>query len=70
MQSHDEQMPIMEHLIELRNRLTWAVLALFLTFGLCYYFVHLCQSIVLCRLFRFNPGVFVAVLGICCTGSV
>lgn len=40
MQSHDEQMPIMEHLIELRNRLTWAVLALFLTFGLCYYFVE------------------------------
>ena len=40
MQSHDQQMPIMEHLIELRNRLTWAVLALFLTFGLCYYFVE------------------------------
>ena len=33
MQSHDRQMPIMEHLIELRNRLTWAVLALFITFG-------------------------------------
>ena len=40
MQSHDRQMPIMEHLIELRNRLTWAVLALFITFGACYYFVE------------------------------
>lgn len=40
MQSHDKQMPIMEHLIELRNRLTWAVLALFITFGACYYFVE------------------------------
>ncbi|WP_202949021.1 twin-arginine translocase subunit TatC [Thalassospira profundimaris] len=40
MQSHDKQMPIMEHLIELRNRLTWAVLALFITFGVCYYFVE------------------------------
>lgn len=40
MQSHDKQMPIMEHLIELRNRLTWAVLALFITFGICYYFVE------------------------------
>ena len=30
----------MEHLIELRNRLTWAVLALFITFGICYYFVE------------------------------
>lgn len=40
MQSHDRQMPIMEHLIELRNRLTWAVLALFITFGVCYYFVE------------------------------
>lgn len=40
MQSHDKQMPILEHLIELRNRLTWAVLALFITFGICYYFVE------------------------------
>ena len=40
MQSDDKQMPIMEHLIELRNRLTWAVLALFITFGICYYFVE------------------------------
>jgi sec-independent protein translocase protein TatC len=40
MQSHDKQMPIMEHLIELRNRLTWAVLALFITFAVCYYFVE------------------------------
>ncbi|WP_411045564.1 twin-arginine translocase subunit TatC [Thalassospira lucentensis] len=40
MQSHDKQMPIMEHLIELRNCLTWAVLALFITFGICYYFVE------------------------------
>ena len=40
MQAHDKQMPIMEHLIELRNRLTWAVLALFITFAVCYYFVE------------------------------
>ncbi|MDP2697966.1 twin-arginine translocase subunit TatC [Thalassospira sp.] len=40
MQSQDKQMPIMEHLIELRNRLTWAVLALFITFGICYFFVE------------------------------
>ncbi|WP_114104197.1 twin-arginine translocase subunit TatC [Thalassospira profundimaris] len=40
MQTHDKQMPIMEHLIELRNRLTWAVLALFITFAVCYYFVE------------------------------
>ncbi|WP_172963461.1 twin-arginine translocase subunit TatC [Thalassospira marina] len=40
MQLQDQQMPIMEHLIELRNRLTWSVLALFVTFGVCYYFVE------------------------------
>ncbi len=40
MQLQDPQMPIMEHLIELRNRLTWSVLALFVTFGICYYFVE------------------------------
>tara|TARA_R110000868_G_scaffold92100_3_gene255242 strand:- start:19352 stop:20344 length:993 start_codon:yes stop_codon:yes gene_type:complete len=40
MQAHDKQMPIMEHLIELRNRLTWSVLALFITFGICYFFVE------------------------------
>lgn len=39
-QPEDNQMPIMEHLIELRNRLTWSVLALFITFGVCYYFVE------------------------------
>ncbi|MEQ5774230.1 twin-arginine translocase subunit TatC [Thalassospira sp. NFXS8] len=40
MQLQDQQMPIMEHLIELRNRLTWSVLALIVTFGVCYYFVE------------------------------
>ncbi|WP_085583555.1 twin-arginine translocase subunit TatC [Thalassospira mesophila] len=40
MQLPDQQMPIMEHLIELRNRLTWSVLALIVTFGVCYYFVE------------------------------
>jgi sec-independent protein translocase protein TatC len=32
--------PLMEHLIELRSRLIWSFLAIFLTFVLCFYFAE------------------------------
>jgi sec-independent protein translocase protein TatC len=35
---NDKPMPLLEHLIELRQRLLWAVVAFGLCFGLCYYF--------------------------------
>lgn len=31
-------MPLLDHLIELRNRLMWAVGAVFIAFGVCYFF--------------------------------
>ncbi|TAD88470.1 MAG: twin-arginine translocase subunit TatC [Alphaproteobacteria bacterium] len=31
-------MPLMDHLVELRNRLVWSLLALLIGFGFCYYF--------------------------------
>jgi sec-independent protein translocase protein TatC len=34
----DKKMPLLDHLIELRNRLTWSVLALVIAFAVCYYF--------------------------------
>lgn len=34
----EEKMPLMEHLIELRKRLLWCVVALLLLFFVCYYF--------------------------------
>jgi len=34
----DKKMPLLDHLIELRNRLTWSVLALVIAFVGCYYF--------------------------------
>ena len=34
----DKKMPLLDHLIELRNRLTWSVLALVIAFVVCYYF--------------------------------
>ncbi len=34
----DQRMPLMEHLIELRNRLMYSVGALFIAFLVCYYF--------------------------------
>lgn len=34
----DREMPLIDHLIELRNRLLYAVAALFVTFLVCYYF--------------------------------
>ena len=32
--------PLISHLIELRDRLKWAVLFFFLTFCVCYYFAN------------------------------
>ena len=34
----DKAMPLLDHLIELRSRLLWSVVAFALAFGLCYYF--------------------------------
>ena len=34
----DKPMPLLDHLIELRRRLMWSMLALGLTFFVCYYF--------------------------------
>jgi sec-independent protein translocase protein TatC len=34
----DKQMPLMDHLLELRSRLLWSVLAIVLCFGVCYFF--------------------------------
>lgn len=36
--SHDKTMPLLEHLIELRTRLLWSVLAFILAFAACFYF--------------------------------
>lgn len=37
-QIEDRKMPLLEHLVELRRRLLWAVVALFISFGVCFYF--------------------------------
>ena len=41
-QDHDEieatKAPLIEHLIELRRRLIWALLAIFVAFLVCFYF--------------------------------
>lgn len=36
----DSKAPLMEHLIELRKRLIWSFVALFLAFGVCFYFAE------------------------------
>jgi sec-independent protein translocase protein TatC len=36
----DSKMPLLDHLIELRNRLLWCVAALGLAFALCFYFAE------------------------------
>lgn len=36
----DKQMPLLDHLIELRNRLMWSALALFAAFLVCYHFAQ------------------------------
>ncbi len=34
----DSKMPLLDHLVELRNRLLWCVVALAIAFGICFYF--------------------------------
>ena len=36
--SEDKTMPLLEHLIELRQRLIWSGIAFVIAFGICYYF--------------------------------
>jgi sec-independent protein translocase protein TatC len=36
----DSKMPLLDHLIELRNRLLWCVAALAVSFGICFYFAQ------------------------------
>lgn len=36
----ESKMPLLDHLIELRNRLLWCVLALAVSFGVCFYFAE------------------------------
>jgi sec-independent protein translocase protein TatC len=38
--SDDKKMPLLDHLIELRSRLLRAVIALFVAFGICFYFAE------------------------------
>ncbi len=35
---NDKEMPLMEHLVELRRRLMWSAVAIVIAFGVCYYF--------------------------------
>jgi sec-independent protein translocase protein TatC len=35
---NDKEMPLMEHLVELRRRLMWSGVAIVIAFGICYYF--------------------------------
>lgn len=37
-QADDKTMPLLEHLIELRSRLLWSLLAFIVAFGVCFYF--------------------------------
>lgn len=39
-QIEDKEMPLLEHIIELRNRLMWAVGALLIAFLICYFFAE------------------------------
>jgi sec-independent protein translocase protein TatC len=36
----DSKMPLIDHLVELRNRLLWCVAALVVAFGICFYFAQ------------------------------
>lgn len=36
--SNDKTMPLLEHLVELRSRLLWSVLAFIIAFAVCFYF--------------------------------
>jgi sec-independent protein translocase protein TatC len=37
----DSKMPLLDHLIELRNRLLWCIAALVIAFGICFYFAEI-----------------------------
>jgi sec-independent protein translocase protein TatC len=37
---HDKPMPLLDHLIELRRRMMWAMGTLIVAFGVCYFFSH------------------------------
>jgi sec-independent protein translocase protein TatC len=39
-EADDRKMPLLEHLIELRNRLLWCVVAIGVSFGVCFYFAE------------------------------
>ena len=39
-QIDDKEMPLLEHLVELRNRLVYSCLALFIGFAVCYFFAE------------------------------
>lgn len=41
------RMPLLDHLIELRNRLMWAVGAVFIAFAVCYYFAPQIYSLLM-----------------------
>lgn len=43
----DKAMPLLEHLIELRRRLMWSIVAFVLAFGVCFYFASDLYSILL-----------------------
>jgi sec-independent protein translocase protein TatC len=36
----ESKMPLLDHLVELRNRLLWCILALAIAFGICFYFAE------------------------------
>ena len=40
MDIYESKMPLLDHLVELRNRLLWCVLALAISFGVCFYFAE------------------------------
>jgi sec-independent protein translocase protein TatC len=41
------RMPLLDHLIELRNRLMWAIGAIFIAFGVCYFFAPQIYSLLM-----------------------
>ena len=53
----DTKAPLMEHLIELRRRLNWSILALAVAFGICFYFAdHIFAFLAQPLVSAFGPG--------------
>lgn len=53
----DTKAPLMEHLIELRRRLIWSILALAVAFGICFYFAdHIFAFLAQPLVSAFGPG--------------